>query len=349
MKTIAYLVYGSQPIYQLELTYSVLSAAHFLRQLPAGIRIVLITDSLHQRLDLPIEYITLGEDDLKRWTLGGSYNHAAKYHALLMVMDRFKGSVALIDTDTYFLAHPNRMFDRISEGRAVMHAEDGYLGEKPYWQRLLNSITAPVAGYAVTASSRMHNSGVIGLHNSARAAIEDVLPLMSELYAIEPVFNIEQYAFTAVLEQHTQLNVCPDVVRHYWGHDRRFCHAHIKSLFPSFERSRFDAHVERLPAIEQPEKPLLLKIAARLKQLQRSAGGDYRFAYLAYKCAMSSSQTAIADAWANVALDSLRESGNMESFVKKDFVFFAENSLSNHKWLAEDTRQRWKNYWSTYA
>ena len=31
-------------------------------------------------------------------------------------MDHFKGSVALVDTDTVFLAHPKHLFARINNG-----------------------------------------------------------------------------------------------------------------------------------------------------------------------------------------------------------------------------------------
>lgn len=346
MKTIAYLIYGDRPEYHLELTYSVMSALHFLRRNPSDIRIVLVSDDKNRRIDLPIEHIVVEDGDFRRWTLNGRYNHAAKVHALLTVMDRYKGSVALIDTDTWFRKHPDTLFARIDERHSLMQAEDGVLGEHPIWRPLLDAVRGTASGYPVTDESRMGNSGVVGVDYALRPVIEDVLALMTTLHEVRPVFSIEQFAFTAVLERHTEVGVCPDIIWHYWGHERYFCHAQLERLSPRFCGEDFFAHVDDLPSIGYPKKTLLNKLRSRLKQFQRRYGLEYRSAYLAYLSAMSSKDIVHANVWARLALEIIEGSRPQARFISRDFKLMRPDRLDGHAWLKPDIKQRWKDYWA---
>ncbi|MFT3814468.1 MAG: hypothetical protein QM740_13995 [Acidovorax sp.] len=344
MKTIAYLTYGAKREYQLELTYSVLSAQHHLAKDPSGIRIVLVTTESNVRNDLPVEHLVVTQQQLREWQEGG-YGHAAKYWALLAVMDRFQGAVAFVDTDTQFLHHPQRMFDRVGPNMSVMQADEGVLAQHTYWQPLLDKLDGPVHGYNVHAGSRMFNSGVIGVDYSMRSCMPEVLQLMS-LYEIAPVFDIEQFAFTAVLEKHGKLSACPDVVKHYWGHERRFFHLQINALFPEFNREQFNSHVEAFPPAGYPPKSMVARIKAKIKRLQRDGGRDYEFAYLAYLCALSSEDAGSANVWADIALDALRGiSSPPLDAMRIDFRMVGPASLASLSWMSLETRERWQGFW----
>lgn len=354
MKTIAYLLYGNRREYHLELTYSVLSATHFLRQKADGIQIVLITTAAGRRDDLPVRHLIIDDAEMDRWTLGGTYTHAAKYEALVRAMDEFRGRVLLIDTDTYFFEHPGTLFERIGPGRALMCDTDAPLGAHGYWSDLLAKVDGPIAGYDVNAASPMFNSGVVGVDWSIRSKIDDVHDLMNGLLAIEPVFNIEQYAFSAVLGAHASLSVCPYSVKHYWGFDRRFVHAQLDELFPEFSKELFERHVGQLRALGMPEKPLLARLRARTMSLLRGNNRQYGFAYLAYLCALSNDNPRMADVWANTALDALaskavswREGSLVQ--VRQDFRDFLSGRLDRHSWMRPETRGRWRQYWDEFA
>jgi hypothetical protein len=346
MDTVAYLVYGSDPAYTLELSYSVLSCARFLHQEPADIQIVLFTNVPYRGRALPLQQFAVTDDQLKTWTLDGTYKHAAKFFALSAALDHYKGSVALVDTDTVFLAHPKQLFARIQKGRSVMHAKDNLLREEPTYSQILGSIVKSANGYEIGPNRRMNNSGVLGVHIADRRVIDDVLPLIKELHAIDRVDTIEQFAFTAVLEKHTTLTVCPDLVRHYWGYERRFCHAQIQEFLRTLEGDLTN-YVGPLPDLGYPSKPALAQIQARLKQLTRGASPEYRFAYLAYKCALASREQPTAEAWADTALDVLmrHESGN--AAIESDFKQFSPGALTRQKLLGPATQQRWMDYWAT--
>ena len=345
MNTIAYFVYGRRREYQLELTYSVLSAVHFLEQSFDPFRIVLLTDEGGQRDDLPVENLVFDQADFDRWTRNGHYNHQAKIHALMHLLDRYGGKVALIDTDTFFRQHPARLFERIERGASVMQASDGFVGQYDYWHPILDEIERPVAGFDIAPSSPMFNSGVVGMHASDRGALDDVLALAEALYACHPVFNIEQFAFTTVLDRCTDLGICPELVAHYWGPERRHMHAQIGDLFPSFSRKLFEQHVAELPKIGYPRKRIFDQFMGRLKAQLRRDDGDYQFAYLAYRCALSSasSRPSHADAWAGISVDALSSARKHLEFAPKDFARLA--NPDTHLWLRPETRSRWVKFW----
>lgn len=348
MNTIAYLVYGNKPEYKLELTYSVLSAVHFLRGELSNTRIVLITDEANRRTDLPVEHLLFTEKDFAGRTRSGVYSHEAKVHALLAAMDHFGGAVVLVDTDTYFLSHPSKLFERVGPGKALMHAVDGTLGQFDYWRPILSTITGPVAGHNVSHQSNMFNSGVVGVDQSARATMDAVIPIINKLHKVSPVFNIEQFAFTAVLEKAFELSICPDIVYHYWGYERRFIHTQIREMFPSFESEIFDRNVDDLPPVGYPDNSMLNQVLSRLKALQRRQGGDYRFAYLSYRNALSSSHKAFANDWAHTTLDLLVRNKFNPLHIQADFRQMGPEQLNAHQWIEPETKQRWEDYWRTW-
>jgi len=350
MNTIVCLIYGNRREYHLELTYSVLSASHFMRKEFRDIRIVLITTAAGRRDDLPVHHIIIDDSEMNRWMLDGKYTHASKYEALVRAMDKFRGRVLLIDTDTYFTRHPGTLFERIGRDRALMHDYDAPLGAHEYWLKLLTKVDRPLAGYTVDAASPMFNSGVVGVDWSIRPKMSDVYDLMTELFAIEPVFNVEQYAFSAVLGTHASLSVCPDVVRHYWGFDRRFVHAQLDGLFPEFSKELFERNVGQLYSLGMPRKPLLDRVRAKAIRLLRKNNKQYGFAYLCYLCSLSSDNAKLADVWANTALDALVSkaiswSEGSLAHVKRDFCEFRSERLEGHPWMRPETCQRWSQYW----
>lgn len=339
--TLLYLVFGNKREFQLELTYSVLSAAHFLRS--KEIRIVLVCDSSNRRPDLPIEHLVVSDADLDAWITRDKY--AAKAHALSLGLERYGGAVALVDTDTVFTRSPLDLFRRVGPGRSVMHAEEGMLGDHAYWSGLLDSLHGPVEGHDVSSRSRMMNSGVVAIHEFDKAAIPAALELMNTLHSIEPIFNIEQFAFTAALGQRGELASCNDVIWHYWGHHRRFAHAQIGALFPQFDNDTFTRHLDAPPPIGMPPVPTLTRARARLLQLVRRCDGDYRFAYIASICAINGRN----NEWAHVTLDALEAMNRLPDKVTSDFSRFRGERLEAHTWLSSAARQRWQTFWSAHG
>ncbi len=361
MQVIAYLVYGNGPEYHLELSYSVLSALRHLKRSPSPIRIALITDESNARPDLPVEHVLFSADEFNEWTSGGEYLHQAQHRALGKALDHFRGKVALVDTDTYFIDHPAKLFRNIAPGRALMHADEGPVGEQPVWTPIFDVIgeEAEIAGYPVSSRQTMYNAGVIGLDFHDRALVDDATALVRTLYAIAPVFNVEQFVVGTVLATRTWLSLCPGVVKHYWGFERRFIHAQSARFFHEPGLTHFERllRAEDLPKVGYPAKSMTDRIAARVLGAWRRAGSLYRFAYLAYRSALTAAarDPVYANVWARVALDALRMHRERRvepsarplarDFIERDFDAFGERAIDGLWWASDETKRSWGEFW----
>lgn len=351
--TLSYLVFGKRREYQLELTWSVLSAVRHLRRDPADIRIVLVTEEGNERPDLPIEHVHFSPAEFASWTGDGRNVHRIKEFALLKVLDRYRGKVAHLDPDTYFIDHPRRLFERVGPGQTVMHENEGPLGRHPIWAPLLEKGVSEVAGYPVTPQSPMYNSGVIGLTYEDCDLLRRSVELEDALFDLAWVFNIEQFATGAVLRAHTRLSECKDLLVHYWGPQRHFINLECDRRYPAFTREAFERLVglPELPLLGYPPMGLWDRLASYLLIGRRARDGDYRFAYLAARCAASCARRdpALANAWARVALEGLRfvqtkstsQQPATADDLRRDFQLFCHTPA----WLSPDLTSAWQAFW----
>lgn len=340
MKTIAYLHYGNKREYALELTYSIASIVSFLRSDPSDIRLLLITDEKGQRSDLPVDHLLFSNELFAQWTHDGHYSHAAKVHALIWAADQTAGPLALIDTDTYFTSHPDNLFDKIRPGHSVMQTPEGTIGSLDFWRPLLNAAPEEVAGYPITPHSPMNNSGVIGVDQADKAMLAEILPIMEELYAICPVFNIEQFAVTCVLARHTQLTVAPDIVYHYWPyHERAFAHAAAAKALPEFTSENFDRLVASFRPFKIPRKRRMDLLRTKIAGTLFGWPAPYHFAYLAGLSARSSVDAGEANAWAAIAAYFIRQGDYPSAWVRRDFRGLLGKP---HAWMTPETARAWQ-------
>ena len=347
--TLLYLLYGDSREYHLELTYSIVSAVRHLT--PAeNVRIVLMTDRDGRRDDLPVEHLIFTADEFAGWTDNGRYKHAAKGHAYLAALDHLRGKVALVDTDTYFRRSPSELFKRISS-TALMHADEGTLEDQwpGYWDKIVEHFgTSGLDGFRITPKSRMFNSGVIGTCSEYhRERLNHVPLLIDRMFEVDPrVHNIEQFAYSLALGNFG-INSCKDVLRHYFGYERRFVHWRLDGMFPEFTRETFDAAVDNYRPVDGfPAKRKMDLALAKAKLLRRRQRKIYGFAYLAYLSAFKETEQGLANAWANASVDALVWNKFPSRMVRADFHKLRPDALSRVAWLHPSTRDRWLAYWS---
>jgi hypothetical protein len=348
-KTLVYLLYGEGHAFHLELTYSVLTAVQQAGQ-EQKFRIVLITDEKNQRHDLPIDHFVFSADEFSQWTYGGRYGHAAKVNAFAAALDRFGGKVAMADTDTFFLHDPAEIFSRIDRETAVMHADEGTLADQTagYFDQIIERSAADATiRLPLTHASRMFNSGVIGLHESARGLLDKAVVLTRQLNELDPrVHNVDQFAIAQVLLSEHRVRHCEDLVRHYFGYTRPFIHARINALFPTFTKEAFNREMRVQHQLEwYPPKAKIDLVRAKLKRLQRRQRSVYGFAYLAYLCAFRTASGADANAWSTVAIDAIRWNKFPREIVEADFKKLRVDPTEMPTWMAPEIRARWAEYW----
>lgn len=348
-ETLLYLVYGTNPDYQLELGYSVLSAAaHMQSKAP---RIVLMTDEAGQRPDLPVEHFLFSASDFQQWTDNGQYNHACKAHAYIAALRHYGGKLAMIDTDTYFVADPMRLFDRVNTHTSIMHADEGTLDHQGgAWHDVVRRTgESPDVLGGITLQSRMLNSGVVACDASMLPLLEATPTMIDALRAVGAPFNSEQFAFAQVLLRAGEVDVCDDLVQHYWGFERRFIHSRIARLMPDRTQAVFQAAlgVDMAQVSGFPQKSWSARVMAKIKGAQRRRQDDlYGFAYMAYLCALREPARDLANAWAKTALDVLQVRDFDRALVARDFRKLSNERMRDLPWIEPDTGALWQRYWN---
>lgn len=354
MKILLYQIYGSDRRYHLELTYSVLSAAQFLRDSPSDIRIVLLSDEKNKRADLPLENIVLPSATLQEWQMEGSYKHAMQAYCLHHALETFAAPTVLIDSDTRFRRHPSVLFNTIGPGRTLMHVREGKLSntpEWPEWEHLISSSGGYIEGLTLSRDTEMFNAGVLGAHPSDTDLLNQIKAVMFRTRELSRVFTAVQLAASLVFHEKSELSTCEDAIDHYWSGPREYFHYQMQRIFPDVAAgSNVAAPDAPLPPLcDMPRGNPFFRFAARARRLQRRAPASYGHAYTAYLSALALRRRdpELANVWAGVAVNALvwGMSRRMRA-TEKDFRRFGPSGLKANTWLLPNVQRRWEQYWN---
>ncbi|MBN8562055.1 MAG: hypothetical protein J0L70_16115 [Leptolyngbya sp. UWPOB_LEPTO1] len=358
MKVIAYFLFGDDRLYEVELAFSVLSALRFLKDQPEEIKFCIVSDSAESLLqhgdigiDLPIERLTFSSQELAAWTNNGMYLYRAKPFALKKVLEHYQAPAALIDTDTYFIDHPRKLFERIAPGCSVMHVREAAIGESELWQPIVNQIGSGIniGGIQISARSSMINSGVIGIDPADQLLIESAVKVLDHLYQFAPLTTVEQFSIGAVLEQTTQLSFSDDLIEHYWGTQKDFIRVQLLKVLKENTIANVNRILERRPVFPSiyPRIRFRDRIVTTWGFLQHR-NHHYRRAQLAYRTALfyADRDPDYANAWAYTALQSLRYSQQRDRQKNaRAFRFLNKDEIEQVSWIEPSTRRGWMRFW----
>jgi hypothetical protein len=358
MKVIAYFLFGDERMYEVELAFSVLSALRFLKHFPEEVKFCIVSDSAESLLqkgevgvELPVERLIFSPQELASWTNNGSYIYRAKPLALQKVIDHYQAPVALIDTDTYFVESPLKLFERIAPGRSVMHVREEAIGAIQLWQPIVQQIGSGshIAGVDISARSQMMNSGVIGIDPADRSLIDSTIKVLDHLYQIAPIINVEQFAIGTVLDQNTHLSESHDLIEHYWGTQKDFIRVQLLKALEKNTVANVDQILARKPAFPSvyPRIRMRDRLISLLHFLQHR-NHHYRRAQLAYRTALfyAKKDPDYANAWAYTALQSLKVS-QCRDHRKNHQIFRRLNldAIERVNWIEISTRRGWMKFW----
>ena len=355
LSVLLYLIYGDDPRYHLELTFSIASALRFLKDDPADIRVILMTDQANARPDLGIEQVIISDADLRSWQLDGRFNHAVKQGALRQALHLFNDKVILMDTDTLLRAHPKLLFQRVSKGRTLMNTDEGPLsGAKSVrrYDAMFQAAVGQLEGYRLSLDRRMYNSGVCGIDPADGAMMDRAMALTLALWQLDPIFTAEQLATSVVFQTDTQVSCCDAEVDHYWPRARTYFHSQFAAAYPKRDLAAFQRLVTVPPVIEEvPSAGVKLRVLARLKTLQRRNDKVYGYAYLSYLHAIArADKPALANACADQALNTLMYGCRpRHPFASRDFARFGPARIAAERWLEPRIAARWSAYWATFS
>ena len=250
MNYILYISYGHGP-HELEIRYSIITADY--KSGGFEFRAVIYTDNPEAFRDLDAEVCYISTDTWKAWAGLHGFAHRRKIMALQHAIEAYASPVVLLDGDTWLRGSVQQLFRRIGPGKTLMHIREGRVSEvdTPVYKAMRGVLaetqveTQDGQTLLIPADSFMWNAGVIGLHHSDKKLLSDVLLLTDQLLSNSDLHVLEQFAFSWVLMNQTELCECADVVFHYWP---PYLHQPFREQLPGL----FDT-ASQLPANEKQQ------------------------------------------------------------------------------------------------
>jgi hypothetical protein len=214
--TFLYLVFGQDKFF-LESKLSIASILHFSQQEAFDYQIVIYTDQPNFYQHETIVVHTINEQTIKEWSGENNYIYRSKIACMKDCMQGYpQDNIVMMDTDTVFKHHPKHILMHISPNQCIMHFNEG----RPSLQltealkkEKIKTITNVLPN---TASGHIWNSGVIGIHPTNHAIIQQIIEFNDAFYKETRYFATEQYAFSIVLESCLKLVSAHHSVFHYW-------------------------------------------------------------------------------------------------------------------------------------
>jgi hypothetical protein len=259
-----------------EALFSVLSAIRHERPPISDWRLIIYTDNPRpfSRFNAIIE--PLDERRLSEWGGPANFVHRRKIFVLQHALRNYGRSV-LVDTDTYFLKSPRKLFEKISAGNAIMHMREARLRRVPHLASLCEALCAAPfefegRSYKFTPDWLIWNSGVVGIDPVDEPLLNDTVRLTDAIHERSPSNQSEQISFAVLLQESTRLRETDEIVYHYWpAHLREPFHELLAKLFSQFPNGDLNELSERLYVL-RPRATLNKRAKARLKTLLFKAG-----------------------------------------------------------------------------
>ncbi len=214
----------SPGVFSKEIVFSLHTAYRFLSAERSDYRFIVYCPPSVNFDGLRADVVHYDPQQLQEWAGPHNFRWRIKIKTLCDVLQKYEEPSVLIDGDTYFRKSPNRLFDRIQPGQSVLHIREGRVCDLVdeehrdlatlLWRK---EIRDPVDGSRITAARAMWNSGVVGIHPADAPIIQHAIDLTDQIVAESPINTTEQFALSALLESHTRLQPCDDLVFHYWS------------------------------------------------------------------------------------------------------------------------------------
>lgn len=271
---IVYLTFGDTLRYHVEANLSIRT---FQRQLKAGDRILVFTNRPEYYRRAQVETVLLTDQQMEEWRGPHQYKFRIKIMAVDYLHRQYPtDDLLFLDGDTFLYGSLDELKKRVTKGAGLMHLCEGHPSKmKGRSLQMWNTMRGKRLGN-ITIGERhdLWNSGVIGISAAdADQVIADWLMLSDVMLdAGVKAFNVEEYALSISLTEHTALQAANDQVGHYWGNKPDWeqlisdlmCQAYMKNLTLEEELAEMD--IEQLC-----QTPVYVNRSSRYAQLCRLA------------------------------------------------------------------------------
>ena len=279
---ILYLVFGDTLRYHMEANLSIRT---FQRQMKEGDRIIVFTNRPEYYQRAGVELLALTDEQMETWKGPHHYMFRIKIKAVEYLHQQYPADDLLfMDCDTFLFGSLDELKQRIAGGAGLMHKNEGHPSNMKHsslkmWKTVAGK---QMAGITFGPKHDLWNSGVIGIPaDKADVVIHDWLALCDGMLdAGVTCFNLEEYALSVSLAEHTNLMATDDHVGHYWGNKPDWeklvsdlmCKAYMQNKSLTEEVSELDidqlcstpVYVDRSSRYEQ-----LCRLAAKLFPIRK--------------------------------------------------------------------------------
>lgn len=225
---LVYLVYGGRQEYLLEAKYSILTA---IREGGGSLpRILVYTDRPLEFQGWPVDTVELDQSILSAWMGPNDYIHRRKACAIRDALNFAEVSV-FVDTDTFFLGPPERLFRLMEEKLWLVDTVEARWGDWAHLPiyKLLSKRLEDI--YGTGDDMPLINSGVLGLRHDKIALMEKAISLIDELVPSAPEIHIiEQFAIGLAAVSLGRPAEAMGTVRHYFS-EKNYWRAMIGKFF----------------------------------------------------------------------------------------------------------------------
>jgi hypothetical protein len=238
MNSLIYVSYGSG-VHVDELVFSILCARRALGGVPST-RVIVYTDTPQPLAALPVLIEPLDRATLDEWAGPHRHIHRRKILAVRDALQKFGGRVIYCDADTYFIRDAAALFTAVRPGHTLMHLGEFRLRDRPVRELAEFVRSNPLrtqAGDAwpITSETAMFNAGVVGIHESDAALVDDVLHLSDQIFPVGGLTraddqrrHADQFAFSVCLQMRSTLHQAHRAIYHYWSPaERAEFHPHL--------------------------------------------------------------------------------------------------------------------------
>lgn len=215
-----YLIYGPAEVYHREAKFSILSAL-YRADLQTNFTIVVYTDQPQHYADLPVETYPLTEQQLNEWYGELKYFHRAKLLAMQLAAGLAEKTY-FIDTDTFFLKNPNKLFELVTDEQAI--ADELYFASLPEVVAKAPAVAAELARLGIDSKDiPIINSGLFGLARSQMDVFAKAIALNDVIYPASGRSNTtEQLVLGMAASTQIKLAEDPQIIKHYWSRKQLF-------------------------------------------------------------------------------------------------------------------------------
>lgn len=197
-------------------------------------RVILFTDNpdyfLQYVQGLPVDYVLLTPEKIKQMRGQIDFLHRMKIALIAEAFEMIQGPLLYVDSDTFFIADPTSLTQQLSPGRAFMHVLEYKFesmrtlalpgGETFHaFVRLTENEEFTLAKgnrIEVSPAQVSWNAGAMFFHPDHAQFIPDVYALTDQFYPPTKNHASEQYAFSVIMQNNTELLPCNSVIYHYW-------------------------------------------------------------------------------------------------------------------------------------